>query len=176
MNLLLLVVLIPAFAFALTFRDDHSSIKLFFDRQDKSIVLPSRLVSSPAYELRIKPSAQPQKIIVTSGGGGAEAANPLSRRISNTTKAKNSGPIDVSALLRRANKLFYRKKFKSAMILLDEAQKIDPENARVYSMKGSIYYTTGATADARRHWAKSLEKDPNQPDIERFYRRIEKQD
>jgi len=80
--------------------------------------------------------------------------------------------MKFETILRRANKLYHKKKFEKAMTLLDAADGQYPENARVKTMKGSLYYLMGWKKFAKQYWSESLKIDPNQKKIRNLLKQL----
>lgn len=68
-------------------------------------------------------------------------------------------------LAQRAHQLLAQRKHREAQKLLDEAVQLQPDFAGAWALHGFIYYETQRAADAERAWKRSLELDPEQPDV-----------
>ena len=80
---------------------------------------------------------------------------------------------DVEELLKQARKAYSKKNYQYAEILLDEAERVAPNDARVNTMQGSIHYKLGNIAKARSKWEKSLQINPNQTRVKYFLNKLE---
>lgn len=72
----------------------------------------------------------------------------------------------LSALIVRANELFYRGNFAGALTLINQAETIDGKNIQVKTMKGSLLIETKHVDEGIQYWKDALKLNPNQPDLE----------
>lgn len=72
----------------------------------------------------------------------------------------------LSALMIRANEMFYRGNFAGALTLINQAETIDPKNIQVKTMKGSLLIETKHVDEGIQYWKDALKLNPNQPDLE----------
>ena len=72
----------------------------------------------------------------------------------------------LSALIVRANELFYRGNFSGALTLINQAETIDGKNIQVKTMKGSLLIETKHVDEGIQYWKDALKLNPNQPDLE----------
>jgi len=71
----------------------------------------------------------------------------------------------VSALILKANDKFYRGNAHGALTFLNQAEALDPHNARVQAMKGSLLIETHQIKEGIQYWKDSLKGNPNQPGL-----------
>ncbi len=64
-----------------------------------------------------------------------------------------------------ANEAFFKGDLQKTWSLIDEAEKLDPGNYRIMSMKGSLLYRIGSKDLAVPLWEQSLAINPDQPEI-----------
>ncbi|MBM3271319.1 MAG: hypothetical protein FJZ01_27100, partial [Candidatus Sericytochromatia bacterium] len=74
-------------------------------------------------------------------------------------------PGTVQKLFVAAQKLAYARRYDLALKELDKAMEIEPENAVLHALQGSVYYKAGAYDSARNSWYKALQLDPTMYDV-----------
>ena len=90
-------------------------------------------------------------------------------------KDTNQRPLlneDINPLLARAYLNLKKKKFARTLTLLNAAERKAPNDHRVKTMKGSTYYKYKMYNLARKEWKKSLQLNPNQPEVERMLKSL----
>jgi tetratricopeptide (TPR) repeat protein len=75
-------------------------------------------------------------------------------------KEEKNEPADVSFKLSRANALYSNRQFMSALTLVDEVIQENPNNARAWAMRGSLFEAMGDHDRATRDWGKAYEMAP----------------
>jgi tetratricopeptide (TPR) repeat protein len=145
--------------------------------------LPTELLKNQTFAVKIpkpKPAQTAQQTlqtnapIIINGGGGATVAgtnqsgsagfNPSQ----NPTGSTQPSTPDPRTLVFTAKKYFSQKRYDAAMDQLNHAEKIQPEDSLIKSMKGSLFYIRGMKEDARRYWEDSLRINPQQPTIQAY--------
>jgi tetratricopeptide (TPR) repeat protein len=63
--------------------------------------------------------------------------------------------------LARVNEMYAAKKYELALIEVVSLEKEYPQDARILSMKGSLYLKLGKVKLAREAWEKALQASPN---------------
>ena len=88
---------------------------------------------------------------------------------------KQSGTIDKNAVdsLYKAQKLFYAKKYNSALAEINRSLK-KQETALGYAIQGSLYYTLNEKDLAVESWRNALELDPDMEDVRQALSRYER--
>lgn len=125
----------------------RNSLKELRKKPDKPVSPPE----SPQNPLRTPPTKtdEPPK-------SSSELLTPYSY------KKWNQDMPDVSRRVLRANTLYHGGKYLEAMDELNRAEAINPYDARVKMMKGSLFYKLGWIDYAVKFWEKSLLIDPTQ--------------
>lgn len=75
---------------------------------------------------------------------------------------------DLEKKIKLANKEYNKKNYALTLVILNDAEIIDPFNFQIKKMKGSIYYKLGDYPAALKYWNESLVINPLQPEIDRF--------
>lgn len=104
--------------------------------------------------------------------GPAETAEPAAPTAAKTPPARNS---TKSANLKRAEKLFFSKKYETSAALLRKIIEEEPENGRANSLLGDVYYLQGQHEKALSHLLRASELNDNKaPDLFRLGQVYEK--
>jgi tetratricopeptide (TPR) repeat protein len=74
-------------------------------------------------------------------------------------------PGTVQKLFAQAQKLAYARRYDLALKEIDRALEIEPSNAMLHALQGSVYYKAGAYDMARGSWYKALQLDPTMYDV-----------
>ena len=107
-------------------------------------------------------------------GEGQQKTEPKQAEVDN--KSKSLSPEEkskISTLIIRANELFYRGNYDGAFTLINQAETLDPQNAQVKAMKGSLLIETKHVKDGIQSWKESLLLNPDQPDLQKKIKEIE---
>jgi len=71
----------------------------------------------------------------------------------------------VQKLFLSAQKLAYARRYDTALRDIEKAIDIEPGNAVLHALHGSIYYKMGDIDAARGSWYKALQLDPTMYDV-----------
>lgn len=71
----------------------------------------------------------------------------------------------LDRLVVEANRLYNRRKFYDALLLVDRIVALAPEYARGWLMKGSLLYLQGQKDLAKRAWEEAKKLDPSNKDV-----------
>jgi tetratricopeptide (TPR) repeat protein len=74
-------------------------------------------------------------------------------------------PGTVQKLFLEAQKLAYARRYDFALNRVEKAMEIEPGNAVLHALHGSIYYKMGLYDSARNSWNKALQLDPTMNDV-----------
>lgn len=116
----------------------------------RKLVAPRKLQTNGRYIIRMKKDA------------------PLAAVEEKPKQATQEELIKARKYLFDANEAFFKGDLQKAWSMIDEAEKLDPENYRIKSMKGSLLYRTGSKDLAIPLWEQSLAINPDQPEIRRI--------
>ncbi|MBF0238390.1 MAG: tetratricopeptide repeat protein [SAR324 cluster bacterium] len=75
--------------------------------------------------------------------------------------------------LLEARTAFFRNDLKEALDKINKAIEMNPDSAQGYAMLGSVYYRLKWYGQAKKHWKKSLELEPDNPLIAQYLERLE---
>ncbi|MFZ5629722.1 MAG: tetratricopeptide repeat protein [Spirochaetota bacterium] len=115
----------------------------------------------------VKPKGQPDN-------GPATGVTPSAAR-PGTTGTPGRKPAAKSAALKRAEKLYFSKKYETAAALLRKITDEEPENGRANSLLGDVYYIQGQHEKALSHLLRAAElNDHKAPDFFRLGQTYEK--
>ena len=78
----------------------------------------------------------------------------------------------VLSEVRKAQELFYKKKYDEAMEMIDQSLQ-KQETAEGHALKGTIYYVQNNPEAAKTSWKKSLKLNPDMPNIVRMLEKVE---
>ncbi len=95
-----------------------------------------------------------------------------SEGISPIRKPKKSNPLDIEAMLARANRCYFRGEMNNANDIVDTIIFSDRKNVRTWTMKGSLMRALGRRDLAQKAWNYAKRLDPDNP----FLRKIEETD
>lgn len=137
----------------------------------RKVTLPAELRNAGNFTLRVEPEKKAETAttnvvvpsITTDQNGGSN----------NNRDAGQAARSSIETLLVRANLLFKKRRFEEAMYVLDSAEAASPKNARVKSMKGSLYYLLGFKQFARDYWKAALTLDGQQTDVQAYLAKVE---
>lgn len=105
--------------------------------------------------------------------GGAAVNSPARRP--GTDTALQPGQRVKSAALKRAERLYFAKKYETAAALLRKITDEEPENGRANSLLGDVYYLQGQYEKALSHLLRAAElNDHSAPDYFRLGQTYEK--
>jgi hypothetical protein len=103
-------------------------------------------------------------------GKGLHKAPPRKPEPEPEAEAEEEPPVyeDVTAKvlsgIRRAQELFYQKRYPEAMQAVRSSQDARP-TAEGYALQGSIHFMQGQTGMARRQWMEALRLNPDMPSV-----------
>ncbi|HEC79327.1 MAG TPA: tetratricopeptide repeat protein [candidate division WOR-3 bacterium] len=80
-------------------------------------------------------------------------------------KQPNSEQYYYQPFYYAARDLFTKGKYEDALKDLKYAEKINPSDARTYTLRGAIYHQTGEIDKAKEQYTKALKVDPDNPDV-----------
>ena len=83
-------------------------------------------------------------------------------------------PPKVISLYYESFDLYYKKDYYKAIETLQKALILDPYMPQLYSRLGSIYYELGLPKEALESWARALQLDPNNKDLNALIKRVRK--
>jgi hypothetical protein len=101
-------------------------------------------------------------------GKGLHKAPPRKPEPEAEAEEEPAGYEDVTAKvltgIRRAQELFYQKRYPEAMQAVRSSQDARP-TAEGYALQGSIHFMQGQTGMARRQWMEALRLNPDMPSV-----------
>ncbi len=130
--------------------ENNSDLVLVEPEGPRKLVAPKKLQSNGRYIIRMKKDAAMPVV-------EDKAKEPTQEEL-----------ISARKYLFDANEAFFKGDLQRAWALIDEAEKLDPENYRIKSMKGSLLYRTGSKDLAIPLWEQSLATNPDQPEIRKI--------
>lgn len=133
------------------------SIVLMEDDKITKFITPRQLTAAGSFEIVVKRGGN------AVAGERAPGAEP--------TEAER---IEARRIMYKANQAFFKGDIEGTWDLVEQAEKLDPNYARVLSMKGSLLYKIGSVGLAKYLWNKSLQMDPNQEDIREALRQADR--
>ncbi|MBI2981154.1 MAG: hypothetical protein HYY44_02450 [Deltaproteobacteria bacterium] len=165
--IVLFFLFLPGPAQAASVYEEGLTIVVLSHEGLRKLVLPEELRSASSFTLIVHPrSGKGQPSSDPGGGGGLSgAARGTSLQEGAGSGQEGGGRQTVSSLLYRANRLFHKKKFPEAMSILETAEAMEPNNAKVKTMKGSLFLMMGFKEFAAEAWNESLKLDPEQADL-----------
>ncbi|GAB4435001.1 MAG: hypothetical protein OHK0011_18180 [Turneriella sp.] len=114
-----------------------------------------------------RPKGQPEN--------GSATGLPSSTPDRVTTSAPGRKPAFRNSALKRAEKLYFSKKYETAAALLRKITDEEPENGRANSLLGDVYYIQGHYEKALSHLQRAAElNDHKAPDYFRLGQTYEK--
>ncbi|PZO45088.1 MAG: molecular chaperone DnaJ [Pseudanabaena frigida] len=98
-------------------------------------------------------------------GSSAASAAPIASANGNTVSNPAPQPAQSPALrnLNMAELFITKKQWTDALKELINAEKLDPNNAKVYALKGLVQMNQNAAAIAKASFQKALKLDPKEP-------------
>ena len=91
-------------------------------------------------------------------------------------KSSSDAPTgDINMLIAEANRLYNIGDFNRALQYVDAASERQPGNVRAWVMKGSLMHVLGHPDLAQQAWAKALELDPNNKQIQNILQNSNKE-
>lgn len=94
------------------------------------------------------------------GNGAAEKADFV-RAIDYYEKAAQLNPADLDAFAGVANAGVVLKQFHRAAGALEKMASLQPDDPAIHLSLGDVLYQDGNATEARRHWGKALQLDPD---------------
>jgi len=116
-----------------------------------------------------------QNSLSFSTGSSAASASPNSQMGGNEQQTAAPKPPAQSPALRNLNmaELFISKKqWTEALKELIGAEKLDPNNAKVYALKGLVQMNQNAAAIAKASFQKALKLDPKEPTAMKYINQV----
>ncbi|MEA5489690.1 MULTISPECIES: J domain-containing protein [Pseudanabaena] len=109
----------------------------------------------------------------TSGSSSA-AASPVVSQSANAEATPAAKPAQSPALrnLNMAELFISKKQWTDALKELLSAEKIDPNNAKVYALKGLVQMNQNAAAIAKSSFQKALKLDPKEPTALKYINQV----
>lgn len=109
----------------------------------------------------------------TSGSSSA-AASPVVNQSANAEATPVAKPAQSPALrnLNMAELFISKKQWTDALKELLSAEKIDPNNAKVYALKGLVQMNQNAAAIAKASFQKALKLDPKEPTALKYINQV----
>ena len=106
--------------------------------------------------------------------GGFSHCTTLSHSFSFITKPYEEGvdKTKLAELLHKAKDSYKKGQMGRTWDYVNESEELSPNDARVLAMKGSLLYKIGDNEKAKEYWERSLESNPNQPNIKDFLKKI----
>ncbi len=107
----------------------------------------------------------------TSGSSAASASN---NQIANAEATPVKPPAQSPALrnLNMAELFISKKQWTDALKELINAEKLDPNNAKVYALKGLVQMNQNAAAIAKTSFQKALKLDPKEPTALKYINQV----
>jgi hypothetical protein len=121
-------------------------------------IIPKKLLDNGRYQIRVKRPA-------------VEKNQPPKETLATTL----SDRIEARRIMHDANQAYYKGEIAKTWDLVAKAEKLDPKFYRVITMKGSLLYKIGSEELAAEVWQKSLQQNPDQPEIAKLIDKILKQ-
>ncbi len=102
------------------------------------------------------------------------AAAPATNQPANTETAPVAKPAQSPALrnLNMAELFIGKKEWTEALKELIGAEKLDPNNAKVYALRGLVQMNQNATAIAKLSFQKALKLDPKEPTALKYINQV----
>lgn len=126
---------------------NHDRIVLEEEEKITKFFTPKELLNHGRFQVRIK---KPKEIVPE----GQERPQPTM-----------ADKIEARRLMHVANQAYFKGEVSKAWELVEKAEALDPDFYRIKTMKGSLLYKIGSVDLAKEIWMKSLEQNPNQPEI-----------
>jgi len=111
----------------------------------------------------------------TGSSSPAATSNPLAAtNVSNNTTAPAPQPMQSPALrnLNMAELFIGKKQWSDALKELIAAEKLDPNNAKIFALKGVVQMNQNATAIAKSSFQKALKLDPKEPTALKYINQV----
>ena len=134
---------------------NNGSLVLEENGEVTQFIVPKKLLDNGRYEIRVDRAV-------------AEQTKSSKENIATTL----SDRIEARRIMHDANQAYYKGEIAKTWDLVARAEKLDPKFYRVITMKGSLLYKIGSTELAAEVWQKSLEQNPNQPEIANLIEKI----
>jgi curved DNA-binding protein CbpA len=105
---------------------------------------------------------------------GSSAAAPAGPQGANAEATPTAKPAQSPALrnLNMAELFISKKQWTDALKELISAEKIDPNNAKVYALKGLVQMNQNAAAIAKASFQKALKLDPKEPTAVKYINQV----
>lgn len=105
---------------------------------------------------------------------GSSAATPVGGQGANVEATPVAKPAQSPALrnLNMAELFISKKQWTDALKELINAEKLDPNNAKVYALKGLVQMNQNAAAIAKASFQKALKLDPKEPTAVKYINQV----
>jgi tetratricopeptide (TPR) repeat protein len=90
-------------------------------------------------------------------------------------EALKISPKEVSKYILKAKKLFNKGDVVGAWDVVDRLEEVAPNNYRIKTMKGSLFYRAGEYEKAIMYWKESLKLNRNQAEVRAMIRKAERE-
>jgi tetratricopeptide (TPR) repeat protein len=149
--------------------DDHGVVKASVPPRGMTpATAPAAFPANDKYVLRLTERGRMWEVELPESTGGYELRIPMGAGVETTTAADEqllgkdakSGKSYLSTLA-RVGDLYAARKYEMALIEVVDLETQYPGDARIQSMKGSLYQKLGKAILAREAWRKALAIDPS---------------
>jgi curved DNA-binding protein CbpA len=103
---------------------------------------------------------------------GSSAASAGSQGAAETTPAAKPAQSPALRNLNMAELFIGKKQWTDALKELISAEKLDPNNAKVYALKGLVQMNQNAAAIAKASFQKALKLDPKEPTAAKYINQV----